>query len=312
MSLPHPAAPTPGAGAPAGLPGNAEVLRELRSEIWSRARIEQEAGLKPVRKIEALDAAHVGLCRRHPGLFCNLQVLRRPAGSAIQGCEVFFGADRDAAAEAASLTARLQGSRSLPAREFERTVGRIGVLLGYPRCCSRAYAAQTRAFGDSNERLWVARRIAAPGRISGELGPFTMPYVPCSMTCPASLARARRVLQIMAARYGPDYAEAERRFQETPALMLLDVAGQSARIHPVTPVSRRFRYRAADAVGGDPRWLRVAQGDEMLLEPGRITILRSGAEHAVFPADAFLWWDRKAFYAGSWRRCLAARNTARA
>jgi hypothetical protein len=94
-----------------------------------------------------------------------------------------------------------------------------------------------------------------------------------------------------------------------PVFILLDGTGTDAllRISPEDEPSGRFRYRANVTHAHDERLDCVARGDEMLLDPGCITILRRGRAHAYFPLNAFLWWERKVFHEDFWQRCLALR-----
>jgi hypothetical protein len=211
------------------------------------------------------------------------------------------------------LTAAYQKSDGeKPAEAARRAiVERIGVLLGYPRCCSRAFAAAAEWEAGSNEWLWLSRRLAHPGRIPQEMHPFAVEHVPCSAACAETIARTRQVLGVMEKRSARLHSLLSRALSR-PLLILLDAAGlNKLEIRPETPPSARFRYGARASAGLDPRLRQAAQGDEMLLEEGCVTILRRGKEHAFFPANAFLWWSEAAFHREFWRPCVALKLRAR-
>jgi hypothetical protein len=79
-------------------------------------------------------------------------------------------------------------------------------------------------------------------------------------------------------------------------------------IIPVTEPSGRFRYRIGAALGQNPQRRWIEDGEEMVLEPGCITILRHGRELGYFPMNAYLWWREKVFHADFWRQYLAVKS----
>ena len=73
----------------------------------------------------------------------------------------------------------------------------IGDLLGYPRCCVEAFAAQTGRADNSYDRLQVAARTERRDRWPWELNDLAfkvVPFYPCRYDCPAALDLARGVL----------------------------------------------------------------------------------------------------------------------
>lgn len=302
--------PAPGPGA-ASFPGNAEVLWAVRH---GPPRGTAAPAPKRVRRIESVDADHLALCRRHPLLFPNLathQGARCPAG----GCDLFIGRDPADVREAVRLTAREERLRAdAGAPEHRRIAARLGILLGYPVCCSRAFASGAVPTAGSNGWRWVALRSGHPGRIPLLMHPGYLGHVPCSLTCRPSLAMARRCFDAEAGRFGRARADAAlRESASRPLLMLLDAASGDPRL-PLIPregPSERFRYRAAPEGVVDPRFRPVCEGDELVVEPGCVTVLLRGREHAYFPMDAFLWWRERAFHADFWRAAAALRDRAR-
>lgn len=297
----------PGRGDPGtAYPGNRDVRAEIDGSSRSLAQFEQEMGLKPVRRIEAVDARHLALCRARPRIFQNLQAYRPPEGLGPAGQDVFFGPEAEAVAEAAALTSEYQRGAAKDPLKRTRLVIRIGALLGYPGCCSRAFADSLSWTLGSNDWLWLARRLENPGRILVEMHPRFLQYVPCSTACAHSADRARRVLEARAVRDGADALRLYREMLHRPYFMLLD-AGQETGVSllPETGPAARFRYRAGDCFGQAARLRAVCESDEMLLEPGCITLLRRGREHAYYPSNAFLWWSDAVIQAEFWRPYLA-------
>jgi hypothetical protein len=295
-------------------PGNTEVAAELAGRKQSWVQWETAAGVKPVRRIECMDAAHAALCLAHPETFPNARTCKCPDWSPVPGGQdVFFGADPALVEKACALTRRCQRRKDPgPPAEARRLMTRIAPLLGYPGCCGRAFARDVTKARGSNEWLWVARRAAHPGPVPAGIHPGLLQYVPCSLDCAPSLRLTRRTLEAVRTYSGEARAQGLLRELDYPALMLLDGADAGATLHlePLSTPAERFRYRACGS-GSAPGLQPVREGDELIVEPGCITVLRRGREHAVYPLNAFLWWTRGAFHLDFWRNMAALRSLPR-
>lgn len=261
---------------------------------------------KPAIKVEPLTALECDRFRRDPDL-PNVRARRRGSREGGEAWEVFVGRRARDVAAAAELAERIERAR--PGPELRDAVTRMGVALGYPRCCARRFADERPPLVDNVFWLHVARRVAVPGRVRPEMNPLApwLEYVPCSAACRASVARARRIIRAWG-------AEGRRQLERCrhPVLLFREIQGQAVELVPRSEPGERFRYRVG-VVGGSGRLVEaVCRGDELVLENEQTIVLRRGRPSAALSARAFLWWHERPFQTEFWRamvEALRARGT---
>lgn len=270
-----------------------EISRTIRSI---------EAGLKPVAKIEvqsdaAFDERLSDFASRFPELCWRK---RRPDRSGGVGLELFVGLRRDDVELAIDLTARSEKERDPSA--VEELIARLGVIFGYPACCSEAFAGEQPFFRDRNEWLHVKRRIQAAEKVSPDVHPMITGYAPCSLECEATL-------QLIAALSRLDDRAHLRSWPASPTLLLLDRPGHFAALEPKGEVTssgprRQFEFEVEVHRGDDPRLDLLERGRSLTVEPGHITALRDDSIVLELERDAFLWWSGGVFHRSYWKAQL--------
>jgi hypothetical protein len=198
---------------------------------------------------------------------------RRDAGE--DRVELYISKNPKMAAEAA----RLQ-SEGDPSRNMEL----LGMLLGYPPCCVRAFREQTNRSNNTQNRHATAGRTASAGPWPWELNnlhTMLIPCYPCRYDCPEALALARAALAAMDEAH-PGTSAALRALLARPVLYFDDarqltldgeITGEEARYRGVSVPSRApepFRRFAGAVAGGDAlaltdRTLRVTRGGDEVL-----------------------------------------------
>jgi hypothetical protein len=250
---------------------------------------------KPALKVEPLTAVECDRFRRDAEL-PNVRARRRAGREGGEAWEVFVGGRARDVAAAVELTERIERAR--PGPELRDAVTRMGIVLGYPKCCARSFAGEGTPLVDNIFWLHVARRVAVPGRVAPELSPLApwLEYVPCSAACRASVARARSMVRAWG-------AEGRRRLARCrhPVLLLREVQGQAVELVPLGEPGERFRYRAGAVGGSGPLVETVRRGDELVLEDELTLVLRRGRPLAALSARAFLWWHERPFQTEFWR-----------
>jgi len=250
---------------------------------------------KPAIKVEPLTATECDRFRRDPEL-PHVRARRRGGGAGGEAWEVFLGRRARDVVAAAELAERIERAR--PGPELRDAVTRMGLALGYPQCCARAFARERPPLVDNVFWLHVARRVAIPGRVPAELNPLApwLEYVPCSAACRASLARARRMIRAWG-------AEGRRQLERCrhPVLLFREIQGQAVELEPLDEPGERFRYRAGVAGGAGPLVEAVRRGDELVLDHELTLVLRRGRPLAALSARAFLWWHERPLQAEFWR-----------
>jgi len=220
--------------------------------------------------------------------------------------EIFCGEDPGKVVKAVELTDRLETS-DLSNEEIEDTITKIGVLLGYPECCSRAFACEKNILKKVSEWLFISRRLKTPGAIPWETTPFAIiEYIPCSLECGETLMLVRRFLDIARQkRLDPKIREHKNTYTH-PFIFFLDRQDQKIELIPLEEPAEEFSYRAGLCLGDDPRLKKIAGGDRLLIEDGDITVLKRGKVEIRFRLKAYLWWVEKAFHTGFWQKWLDA------
>jgi hypothetical protein len=262
----------------------------------------QRAGLNRANRLEGLargPAAALGERLRGESLAARLVERVAPEGATF---DLFFGPSADDVTEAVGLT-EVQ-YRGGPVDELTRARRRLGELYGYPPCCCEAFAGVQCARPAVNEWLILERRCRQPGPISPLLSPFgdvAMQYVPCSFQCAASLARAARVGEVFAARFGAAERDRLQEQASLPTLFLLDHPGAALRLVPRGAVGRDFEFTAGSCRSADPRLRAVAEGGRLRVGEGTVVVERAGRLVASFFLSAALFWHGAAFDADFWR-----------
>lgn len=226
----------------------------------------------------------------------------------LRGYHAYVGRDRDALLEAADLDGKMIPHQAAP---DERPAGatadetrRLGALLGYPDCCTAAFA-QHHGVGVDNWRP-IATAAAASGRFDPLLDNLTLGYFhliawfPCAYDCPASLTIARDLERALRQRHAARYDAAvaplawPRVYLDERRQLLL----------PGAPVDGELRYRevhtpyALDRQAGAAayEWVFfadvaevVAQGDRLWLEGDELVVARGRTEVGrIHAPDALL------------------------
>lgn len=267
--------------------------------------------VKPVMKIEPLhpdDVAHWEAEDTLP----NLTIRRRggsqhpAAGKAeLEIHEAFFGARMDDVSRAINTAAILDERGELA--PWQAAAADMGRLLGYPSCCSHGFANEASGLRDHYFWLHVARRLSIEGPVPWQLNPggeLLAEYVPCGPTCAASVARAEKLLQAVADRDSTAADRITTRLQN-PHLLIHDVQGTTVELIPSTTPGERFAYRAGARQGASPLLEAVIKGDEIVLGPTTISILREGRRYASLSGRAFLWWHEEAFQTDLWAAMIS-------
>lgn len=108
----------------------------------------------------------------------------------------------------------------IQARAPTEALAEMGELLGYPRCCVEAFAAQPDRSNNSWNRYATEARTVGRGPWPWELNNFLvmlLPYFPCRYDCPHALEQARATLAEMA-RVHPDILPSVRESLTAPVL----------------------------------------------------------------------------------------------
>lgn len=269
-----------------------------------------KAGVKPVSKLEPLsEELAAGLLQGDELPNPRLRLRRVGIGDAPVR-EVFFGVDAESVARAICASDRLEHPESDDAER--QAIEEAGRLLGYPACCSDAFAAQHASGRWSYAWLHLRRRVEIPGAVPWELNPWASslltPHVPCRLDCEASLAVARASAAVLAEVAGGEALARLEQQATHPWLAVLEGQGSAIELIPESPPGERFRYRAGSRADTSPALASVAEGDELVLEPLRLLVLKGGRVHADLSLAAFVWWHERCLQAEEWARLLAIRE----
>ena len=293
------AEPPQGASAPRGgweQPDRSEFTREA----WAARLLPIRMGLKPVMRIE--DAGR-------PGAGCDADLLRglvpvvqrwnHPHESSDY--DLFLGQDEAAVEAAIEATATLW--RASQESQWKAAAVRVGTLLGYPECCTRAFAE--RPASQRRRYTWIRllQRLAEPGRVAPVFNPGNelIDWIPCCLHCQESQRRASAMLEALERERGQEAVQQHRERMQHPWLLLLDHDGEAIELVCQSEPTSAFPYRAG-ARRGSHRWLdRVATGDRMELDDQQLVVLRAGKLHAALGARAFIWWHQAAVQRELWQ-----------
>ncbi len=268
---------------------------------------------KPVAKHEPVPAGEVAAWLADPELpNVRSRQRRREPGGTEDTYEVFFGARAADVERALELGAVLEEAGSREA--WIEAATEVGALLGYPRCCARAYAAESSAMRDHHTLLLVARRVAADGPVPWELNPVPdgfVEHVPCALGCDETLARAQRLAERRREAHADSFDRVRARL-ENPHVLLFGRQGRSVELVPEQEPGPRFRYRAGACRGGGEDVQALVEGDELVLDGELTLVLRTGRPWASLSGRAFLWWHRRAFQTDLWQAVVGSVDAAAA
>lgn len=265
------------------------TMMAARIGVKPVARLEGKAARSSLPESSGLSIQRVEI-RGEPVLFCGLEA---------------------AQVEEAALAAMRQTREARDEAEpSEEALIREGLLLGYPECCVRAFAAREGAIRDHD--LWphIQRRVEADDEVSPLFNPGYLPlveHVPCSLGCRESLSRAERLLAAWQEEAGERAARDLLRTLSHPWLFLTEGEEHRIELIPEDEPTERFRYRPGLWAGDHPLIRCVLDGDEVVLDETGLSILRRGSLRAALGCRGFLWWHRRAFHRDWWRWLMALR-----
>lgn len=322
---PAPGADQPASPAPAPAVGGREVSGEAQRKGRAPSTDKQEsaqhawaaylaelcrAGLKPVTKIEPVELSDVdALLHVVNPPFARTKVLDSTSGRKI--AHVFFGESAALVDAAMEWTARGEHDASDQARD--RAVAEAGKLLGYPACCAESFAfKETPRSRLAYGWMHLDRRVRTPGEVDPVLNPWALPvyevYVPCSLTCTATLELLHDAEAVARRIRGSAAIDEELASCRNPWLVVLAGQGSAVELVPQEEPGDRFHFRAGRRSGSAAQLDIAAQADEVVLEHERLRLLRSGRLVSDLSMQAFVWWYRRALQPELWSRVLALRE----
>jgi hypothetical protein len=263
------------AGVPAAAAGVDPSVETLRAGL-RRAAIVEGVAAAQAADLAALLAAG------------GLRVAVAPDAGAGEGCDLLLAhapADLAALAAAHERLRRREDARQALVDSAE--------LLGYPACCSAAFAALPDRRDDVANAIATLRRTTGP--LDPRLNPFALrqlvPFHPCRYDCAAAAAFADRTAAALRARLGEETVAALRRAAATPVL------AESVRARQALLGARwqgdELRW---DGVAGPPLPLGEAlRGADGLREtPDGLRLVRAGADAGPLPTQGavLLAWGR--------------------
>jgi hypothetical protein len=277
--------------------GDAQLCErcELASDVAVRRR------LKPIRRptmSEAeLPAAIAELQRRFGP---QLAITSTPHHVDEPSIDLIYGIDEAEVREFVELSRRSQ----LPVSGEDRDAinRRIGALLGYPPCCVEAFIRASSSEEDVTERTLLARRLGA-----GVLDPrwpllllVYEHYLPCSLHCERSLARADE-LQAALAEANVDAPSGG--WGRIVFLADLERQGNVAVLLRESDEAHGFRYRLIALNHRANALAAVQLGDRLELGPQTTTVMRGEEVVHVYAGRVGLfdvereWGDTRWFQA---------------
>ncbi len=269
-----------------------------------------QAGDKPVSKIEPLRSKDVSALEAFHGKE-HVWARSRSSKGSEDTWEVFLAARSEDGEEAVALAEQCETEED--AQRWADIAVRLGGLLGYPRCCSSAYAVQDSYVARSSYAgQHLARRIATPGSVSPAMNPWASllatHYVPCSLCCEESVSKAIRARSAAEAVAPREYLDRLDEQQQHPWLVLLEGQGRALELIPQEEPSESFTFRAGVRTEETSELIRASQADRISLTFDRVLLYRRGELWQDLSARAFLWWHERAFQVDFWSRLLAIRD----
>jgi hypothetical protein len=291
-----------------GQPSEREGVGPRDGEPMPPLLIALSGGLKPVARLEGADVEARGWSDDVLRRVASVVQQRLPFSDVAGPPEVFVGRDRNAVMRAIELTDRME--RAEDDAEWQDAAAEVGVLLGYPACCSQAFAKRPPSVRKSYMWLYVQSRLDHPGPVDPLLNPgpeHVINYVPCSLGCQPTRALARRMVDLLRERSST--REFERLVQACahPWLLFVDQQGDAVELVTDHEPSGRFPYHAGLARGSNPLIPRIVEGDELEIGSQHALVFRKGSLIASLGGRAFVWWHRAPVQESLWRSMLALR-----
>ena len=302
-------------------PNNGEG-EELRGEEWAHQPDDEHAerrlalwveasrtGAKPVTKIEPVHEDQLAEWLNRTDI-PNVRHRKRTDQNAWKVYEVFFGADAELVERTVALSEIEEANCTR--EEVAEAMTQVGVLLGYPECCSRTFAWDE-TWVSRSEWSWLhlARRVAGPESVAPEFNPFVgahVPHVPCSLECEASVEYVRRFDSAVEKVLGDGTIAESLVRARHPWLMLVRGQSHGIELVPEGEPGARFRYKVGVVSGEAPEWNFVREADEIVIEAERLWLYRGGEPHYDLSASAYLWWHEAKFQTAFWEQILAIRE----
>lgn len=261
------------------------------------------AGVKPVGRVETRGALPASMAPSiDPGLVVESRV-RREGDTTVW--DTFVGRDRGQVLRAIELT------DAPDAATWKESTHEVGSLLGYPDCCTRAFASREYRVREFYSWMHVLLRIGSAGEVSPLLNPgseMAVSWVPCSLQCEATLDLARRTLAAIEQHNGRAAASRVEQELRRPWLLLADHQGHAAELIAEHEPVGRFTYRTGRVRGSaHPLLRKVMQGDSMEIDDQQILVLERGRVIASLGCRAFVWWHAAAVQRDLWTRIVDLR-----
>jgi hypothetical protein len=274
--------------------GDAQLCEccERASEIALRCR------LKPIRRPTVTEAelpAQIAALRRRFG--SQLAIASTPHHPDEPSIDVIYGVDASDVHEFVELSERSQLPNSGEARD--QLNRRIGALLGYPPCCVEAFIRASSSEEDMTERTLLARRLGA-----GELDPrwpllllVYEHYLPCSLHCERSLARAGE-LEAALAEHGA--LPPAGGWGNIVFLADLERQGNVAVLLRESDEADGFRYRLIALNHWADVLAPLESGDRLVFGPQTTTVLRGDEVLHVYAGQVGLFDVAREWGDGRW------------
>jgi len=276
----------------------------VRRTVSPLTVMELRLGLKKVLRLEASLAATdqaAPLCPELPDLHWL------PRDSA-QGREWFGGSDKADLQQAIEWTQQLERVRS--EQEQRDLIQKCGSLLGYPPCCTAAFAARPANWLHTYNYVHLLNRIATPGAVPWQVNAATqnfLDYVPCTLDCAATAERCRRITQEYRDASVAEIGDLEAAMRH-PWLFGLDAESEALELVTQWDGQGNAIHFRPGIHNGSSELLRLAaQGDEVRFDEQELVVLRGGNVLVSLTARAFVWWHERALQVPFWQALLRVR-----
>lgn len=302
--------------------GDRATMESLVDQQVRLALAAVESGLKPVLKVERTPrqvleamASQEGLVHASclPNTSESVQDLGFERNMGIMSLQEGMYLSKDA-----DLLARIrdvQPTTSPGVRNEDADVAEVGVLLGYPRCCSEAFSREGlhHRFG-GNAWLSLRRRVETPGPVDRYLNP-TMVFdtlcfrpVPCRLGCSDAITFAHSAAKLIDENLPEEKREPFHEAMGSPWLLDLESDVSGMELYPTTPPGDKFRFIPRHRAIISERMRRAAQGDEIVMDGARLRVLKQGELLVDLTGTAMVWWHERAFQRPLWEALFQVRD----
>ena len=260
-----------------------------------------------LRKVLRIEASHAPSHKVQPLGADPERMVWRPRDTGA-GREWFGGFDLQEVEQAIAWTQQLERARI--EEEQHELIVKCGKLLGYPECCTEAFAVRPARWLDTYTYVHLFNRLATPGPVPWEVNAAAhgfVDYVPCTLDCAATIARCGRIREAFQ-RGGADYLPDLERAMRHPWLLALDQEADALEL--VTEWDGEgnvIRFAPGICYGNGALLASAAQGDEIRFDDQQLVVLRQGRVHASLTARAFIWWHKAALQVPFWQALLRVR-----